>query len=130
MRIPPKTSNRYKILQTIYIHGPMSVEQGLSLVGGLDHVKVSSAFAGCTGLGLLIRDHLTYKLSNFAKKYFDDISTDPNVYKPEIVPPRDASLNNKPWSGKYSFDNYPRRVDLREVSFKTASNAVVTVMGA
>lgn len=87
--------------------------------------SVSSAIFTLKHLGALVEDDGVYQLSDKVKPHYG-IYVEP-VEEPEPEPSVRAF---KPWSGRFSFTNAPRREPIREVSFLSASGAYQPLFGA
>lgn len=73
-----------------------------------------------------IIDHKgTFLLCDRLRKHYDYCNKPVEPYVGEVVQPRDSSLNSKPWTGRFSFTNAPRREPIRDISFKTAGQAFI-----
>jgi hypothetical protein len=99
MKIPPKGTNRHKVLVALYKHGPMKASDVTNLLPSLGHDAVSSAIAACTANKLLNRYAYTYELTDAARHYFDGCIGERDGYVPQIAAPRQVSMFTPPMKG-------------------------------
>jgi hypothetical protein len=133
IRIPVSYSVKHRVGLYLHSHPHSALEQICSHVAGprSNYVKEQTLE--------MLRDGLIFESANggyhlFKKydEYFAQIEEHPQPKK-EVVPPRDASLFVKPWSGKYNVSavaNRPDAGESREISFKTGGTGFAPFRGA
>lgn len=106
-------TQRDKVALYIYENGPKSVEQ---LLAQFPHLDARKIFLMSVGGGPLDRFDAIYDITPQKRMYFDMCDVQQAPYVGELARPADPALYTKPWSGKFSFANAPRREPIREVS--------------
>lgn len=123
-KLPPEGSNRHRVLMAIHQHGPMDLIGVLKLMPRLGYDAVRGALAGERNMGMLKFEDGVWSLESGVESLLAPVERKPvEKYVGEVVQPRDSSLNSKPWSGRFSLANAPRREPIRDISFKTAGQA-------
>lgn len=122
IKLPLTGTNRDRVLKVIQKHGALSLVDVLAKLSGLGYDAVRAALRGEQEMGVLKYQKGVWDLTDAVKEFLAKSDEQPKEeYVPQIVPPRDLSLMQKSWSGKFSFTNAPRREPIREISFVTTS---------
>lgn len=98
MKIPPTGTNRYRVMELIYKHGPMRTSEAVLRLPNMITHSVSKAMSDCVRDEQLSRDGLKYSLTPEAQKYFDYLQP-AEKYVPQIAAPRQVSMLTAPMTG-------------------------------
>lgn len=124
--LPKKGSLRDRVCKVLAERGPMAMHEITKVFIGERNHTISSAVFQLKFHKALVEDNGVYELSDFVRPHYGLTEAGkvpaPKAKDESLVPPRDATQFNKPWSGKFSLSNAPRREPIRDdVSFKTGS---------
>lgn len=127
LKLPPKSTNRYRVLKAIHQHGPQNILEVLSHLSSLGYEAVRAALSGERQMGLLDCENGVYSLTVTVMDHFDKHDGQPvnPPYVGQIVPPREAPAMTNGLSPKNQFWNAPRREPLRDISFVSCGSSFI-----